>query len=627
MESSIFRPQYQDDLLLQHLRSFFGEIDPEAIALFQQHLEWIEIRGGDALMSQGDPGDALYLLVSGRLRAYVRNDDGSQRMLREIPRGEIVGEMSLYTNEPRSASVIAIRDSVLVRLAKENFNKLLASSSQISIALTRQIIKRLQNDASRAPVNCPVTIGVFPITEGIDQKQFGLRLAAQLARIGRVCVVDAASVERDLGAIDLAPDQSKPARSRRHISMLLDEIEARHDFVLLVSDDAPGEWTDCCMRHSDELLLLADAKAAPVLHSIESDCLLRRQPRAEAVEILVLLHSVDTRSPRNTRLWLERRPVADHIHIRPELDRDMARLARIESRTAVGLVLAGGGARGFAHIGIYRALRERGVEIDFVGGTSIGSVMGVLFASDRPYEDIEKDVRKVFTLNPTGDFNWFPVLSLIKGQRLRGIMSRAVQDFLGFDADIEDLWKNFYCVATNYSRASEKVIRHGNIVKSLSASISIPGALPPVIHNGELLCDGGTFNNCPVDVMSRTRGVGKIIGIDLNHSKGRLIKHENVPGSLAILIDRFRPRHRRRYQLPSLAAYLMKVTVLYSMSRQEQHKKLTDLYFNPPLPRVGMLEWKKFNQIVGQGYAYGQEIFAGMSDTELRQVGASNQQD
>ena len=89
----------------------------------------------------------------------------------------------------------------------------------------------------------------------------------------------------------------------------------------------------------------------------------------------------DARRPRGTREWLARRPVTEHVHIRPELERDMARLARIESRSAVGLVLAGGGARGFAHLGVYKALQEQGLEIDFVGGTSIGAVMAALVAA------------------------------------------------------------------------------------------------------------------------------------------------------------------------------------------------------------------------------------------------------
>ena len=602
------RTAHQDQLLHTHLVALLGDVEPGVIRLLRQHLEWVEIAGGDTLMRQGDAGDSMYIAISGRLRAYVADDDGSQRMVREISRGQIVGEMSLYTDEPRSATVLAIRDSVLVKLPKAEFAGLLASSAQVSIALTRQIIQRLQGDQNRPALEKPVTIALLPITSRIDVPGFAARLEKQLSKLARVRVVDAAVIDRELQQAGIAESDSADADNNRRIALLLDAIEADTDYVLLLADPTPSAWTQRCCRHSDELLLLADATQPPALHPVEEQVLMRRPPRTGAAEILVLLHSQDRQSPRGTAAWLARRPLAGHIHLRPALDRDMARLARLQNRTAVGLVLAGGGARGFAHLGILRALQERGIEIDCVGGTSIGAVMAAYVASDRPLEAVMANARQSFSVNPTGDFNLFPLLSLIKGTRLRGILTRSAGDLLGFDADIEDLWKNCFCIATNYSKAAEQSLTHGNIVKSLLASISIPGALPPVIHDGDLLCDGGTFNNFPVDVMRNMRGVGRVIGVDLSFRKPRRIEHDDVPGSWALLRDRFRAKAKRRFRLPSLASYLMNVTVLYSTSRQRSAQKLTDLYFNPPLDRVGMLEWNKFDQIVQQGHAHGVEV-------------------
>ncbi|MFZ4623723.1 MAG: cyclic nucleotide-binding domain-containing protein [Rhodoferax sp.] len=149
-------------------------------------------------MRQGEAGDSMYLSVSGRLRVSVRDDGGGERMLREMGRGEIIGEMSLYTDEPRSASVVAIRDSVLVRLAKPEFASLLASSPQMSMTLTRQMIKRLTSAGGRTAVPAPVTMALLPITEAVNPADFARRLALHLGRIGRVCVVDADSVDSAL---------------------------------------------------------------------------------------------------------------------------------------------------------------------------------------------------------------------------------------------------------------------------------------------------------------------------------------------------------------------------------------------------------------------------------------------
>ena len=620
--------RYQEDLLDRHLLHLLGELEPEAMALLRQHLDWVTINGGEALMTQGEPGDAMYITISGRLRAYVIGDDGEEHAVREMARGQVIGEMSLYTDEPRSATVVAIRDSVLVRLYAEAFKLLLASSAKLSLLLTRQLIYRLQNPQTSADLSRPVTIALIPVSAGVALDAFAGQLADHLSALvppqpgpaARVCLVDAARIAQMLSQPDLSHDPADPESDDRRIGLYLDELEAKHEYVLLLADEQASLWTQRCSRRCDEVLLLADADQPAQLHDNERQCLMNRPGRSEAVETLVLLHPADRRIPQGTRPWLERRPLSGHLHVRPGLPSDMARLARIQSCTAVGLVLAGGGARGLAHLGVFQALQEKGIEIDVVGGTSIGSVMAALVAMEQPFPGVLAVARKAFSHNPTGDFNLLPMLSLLTGRRLRRVVRDAIVELMGREIDIEDLWKPYYCVASNYSQAREAVLQRGNLLQSILASISIPGALPPVLIDGDLFCDGGTFNNFPVDTMRGMRGVGRVIGVDLSFRKprrkdpsGRQPRHialDQVPGALALFIDRLRPRRKRRYRLPSLMAFLMNVTVLYSTSRQRQVQRLTDLCFNPPLERVGMLQWNKFDSIVAQGLAHGREVLA-----------------
>ncbi len=606
-------PKHLDTLLRRHLPALLGEIDPQAIELLLPHLEWVEVPAGQALMTQGEAGDALYLLLSGRLRTYITNEFGETRVVREIGRGQIVGEMSLFTDEPRSATLVAIRDSVLVRLGKDRFKQLLAVSEQVSIALTRQIILRLKTEGSRSIPDKPVTIGVLPVSGGVDAAHFAHQLAHHLHPFGRVSVVSAQSLGQDLSDPMVCERPSSDTAATRRIAMHLDQIESEHDFVLLIADPDPSPWTERCCRHCDELLLLADADQPVQLHAIETQCLISRPPRTDATEVLVLLHPEQRQSPKGTLAWLERRPVAAHVHIRPQLPGDMDRLARLVSRNGVGLVLAGGGARGLAHLGIYRALREQGIDIDLVGGTSIGAVMAALVGMDRPLDLTTATAKSAFAINPTGDFNWLPMISLIRGRRLRRVVEQSIQALTGHPAQIEDLWKNFFCIASNYSQAREQLLARGSLAKSLLASVAIPGALPPVILNGDLLCDGGTFNNLPADVMRGRWGIGRVIGVDLGSNKPRRYDNEEVPGSLTLLRDRLRPRAKRRYRLPDLSALLMNVTVLYSTSRQRQVRQLIDLYFNPPLQRIGMLQWQRFDELVQLGYEHACDVLANQS--------------
>jgi NTE family protein len=610
---------HQHELLQQHLRTYLGDIEPAALDELRACLTWMTVPAGVALMNEGEPGDAMYLVLSGRLRAYVKDENELQNAVREMGRGQIVGEMSVITGEPRRATVVTVRDSVLVRLTKADFDRLLATSPRLSVVMTRQIIEHLRSRDDRYRVPRPVNIALVPVSRGVDVRAFAQSLARHLAHLGRIAVVDAEAMDESLGEQTMHRPAADVAATMQ-MSMRMNELEVENEFVLLVADDAPTPWTIRCCRSADEILLLADATQAPALHPIETEFLMRRESRAEASEILVLLHPPDTRSPRGTHAWLEGRSVADHVHVRPAVDADMARLARIESHTAIGLVLAGGGARGLAHLGVYRALAERGIHVDYVGGTSIGAIMAALVASGSEASHLTDVARRWFSINPTGDFNLLPVLSLIKGHRLRRAIDGGIGDLWGFDPDVRDLWKNFYCVASNYTKAGEHALRHGSLGKVLRASAAIPGALPPVVHDGDLLCDGGTFNNFPVDIMQGARGVGTVIGVDLSTHKARRYESEHVPGTWALLRDRLRPYAKRRYRFPSLLAYLMNVQILYSISRQEGKRKLTDFYFNPPLERVGMLQWDRFDDIVTQGHAHATEILDRLAPHDLARL-------
>ncbi len=612
METSEHERQRRQALLAEHLRANFGDIGRRTLRAIFDHVEWVSLAAGEVLMEQGQPGDAAYLSLSGRLRVYVQTADGASRAVRELSRGAITGEISLYTGAPRTATVVAIRDTLLARIDKVHFSALVARNPQVSMALTQKIVERLQTQDLRQPQPAPVMVTLLPITDGVDAWALAGRLADQLGRYGRTCCVGAQQVREQLALADATATDEVDARW----SVALDTLEAAHDFVLMVADAAPTDWTRLCTRHSDEILLLADAAQPARLHPVEEACGLGTAQPGEVAETLVLLHPPHLKSPLGMRRWLDRRPVTAHVNLRPALERDVARLARLLSRNAVGLVLAGGGARGFAHLGIWKALQAQGIEIDCVGGTSMGAVMGAVIAADAGTDETIGVARQAFRVNPTGDYNLLPLLSLIRGRRVREVIERTIDKLMGGPVDIADLWKGYFCIASNYSRGCELRLHQGDLGRSLRASIAIPGALPPVVHDGDLLCDGGTFNNFPADVMREMRGVGRVIGVDLSARGHRRLHFQETPGPWALLLDRLRPRARRRYRLPSLVSYLLNVSILYSISRQEASRRHTDLYFNPPLLRVGLLQWDRFDAIVRQGEHHAQEVLGAMAPEE-----------
>ncbi|HEX2061337.1 MAG TPA: patatin-like phospholipase family protein, partial [Thermoanaerobaculia bacterium] len=584
--------------LLEPLRRLFGDGGDAAVEDALRVLRVVKLNGGETLMRQGDPCDGVYFVVSGRLRAYAERN-GGRVILGDISRGETVGETGVFTGEARSASVIAVRDSVLAYADRDAFVGLWRRHPGFSMNMARVIVDRVNRPPARPGARRASAICLVPITDGIDVQQFGEEVARALGRWGQATFETRETINARFGR-GAADAVQRDTEGYQRLATWLEEIESRSDFVLLLADDGESEWTRRCIRACDEVLLVARADAPPRIHPIEQRLFLRDEPITGARQTLLLLHPKSRRTPTGTTRWLDRRPVDAHLHIRPELPGDLARLARMLSGNTTGLVLSGGGARGFAHLGVYKALEEAGFEIDMVGGTSIGSVMSAYVAFDLPVAQMIEQARKAFVRNPTADVNYLPLLSLIQGRRLKIVITDAVVDAVGCEIDAVDTWKTFYCVSSSYSRARELVITRGPLERALRSSVSIPVALPPVTWNGELLVDGGIFNNFPADVMVKM-GARKIIGVDLAPQRDEVTHAlEEIPSPWSLFWDRCRGRNEHR--LPNLGSMLVGTTMLYSASRTEEARRSVDLYINPRCEGVGLLDWKAFDRAVDVGY-------------------------
>lgn len=595
------------DMLMDGLRSIFGQFDARMLEQVLPMLEWVQVGGGEVLLEQGSRDESLYFVISGRLRAVATAADGTRSVLGEVARGETVGEMAFFTSEPRTATVVAVRESVLVRFSREAFREVLTHYPLVSLNMTRQVIDRLKRVSSRAPLSRPVAIAIADITAGADAAAFARELRYALAPHGATMVVDSAWIDERVGEVGAASVTEPDAPQARRVAHLLEQVETEHQFVLLVADPGPSGWTRRCLRHCDEILLVADADAPETRHAIEQECLPHPgTERGEIRQTLVLLHDDGRTAPARTARWFEGRAVSRHLHLRRGLARDWRRLGRILSGNAVGLVLSGGGARGFAHLGVLRALEEQEIEFDLVGGTSIGAVMGAFAAMDVPTDELVRRARKAFRANPTRDFNPVPMLSLIRGDRLKQVIDRAVDESCGPEAGIEDLWKTFFCVSSNYSSARESVNTRGPLARTIRASVSIPGALPPVMLDGELHIDGGTFNNFPADVMRRM-GAARVVGVNLLRDRQVRFELADVPGAFSLLRDKLLGR---RHKLPSIMSLLLNASMMNSYARQKEVQALVDLYFAPEVHRFGMLEWGAFDKVVAAGYTHATQVLA-----------------
>lgn len=183
---------------------------------------------------------------------------------------------------------------------------------------------------------------------------------------------------------------------------------------------------------------------------------------------LVLLHNLDTVSPSGTSRWLDERDLHTHPHVRYKDQPQMERLARRVAGKALGVVLSGGGARGFAHVGVLRAMEEQGIEIDLIGGTSMGSLIGGMYATDRGL-GVMVELAERFA-NPKRLFDYtLPLTSLMASKKV----TQVIHEVFG-DISIEDLWRPFFCISSNLTRAETVIHRHGSLWNSVRASICCP---------------------------------------------------------------------------------------------------------------------------------------------------------
>jgi NTE family protein len=257
---------------------------------------------------------------------------------------------------------------------------------------------------------------------------------------------------------------------------------------------------------------------------------------------------------------------------------DLGRLARLLTRHGVGLVLSGGGARGFAHLGVIRALREARVPIDFVGGSSIGSIIAAGVAMGWSDDEMRMRYRRSFVdTNPVNDYT-FPFVALTRGRKVSRLLQREYGDVL-----IEDLRRPFFCVSANLTTGRALEHRDGRLADALRASVAIPGVMPPVYRGQEVLVDGAAINNLPVDIM-QNHAPGLVIGSDVG-------------------ADRFALDRRGKRSI-NICQILMHSGMINSAASAAAQRELADVLLKPPLGNVDLLNWRAFDRAIQAGYDY-----------------------
>jgi predicted acylesterase/phospholipase RssA/CRP-like cAMP-binding protein len=579
---------------------FFAPLDEGTRLQLAGQLEPVHVAAGEVVIAQGDPGDGLYLVLSGRLRVSVAAG-GSERVLHDLTRGEMAGEIALLSKRRRSATVRAVRDSDLLMLRASSFEALVERTPALLGQMARLLVDRLLAvDRPQSPRTGSRTIAIAPAGRSASPAvAVAEELAARLGRAGSVARMDADTVGQCLGA---GAAQRGPGHPGRHeLIGWLHATERGHDYVVYQTDAQDTAWSRLCLSQSDVALLTGDATGDPRLGEVETQALATRSLRCE----LVLVHPS---APSGTSRWLADRPVADFHHLRRGRPGDVARLARMVTGTACGVVLGGGGPRGFAHLGALRALEEAGVPIDVVGGTSIGAVMGALCAQG--FADEQRVERAVTAFTRSGAFirPTLPLVALSSGRRV----DRLLTEYFGRDL-IEDLPRRFFCVSASLTRAEEVIHERDPLWRAIRASLSLPGIFPPVYADGDLLVDGAALDNVPVEAMRARIGSGTVVAVDLFQDVEPVTTAPFDPGlsGWRVLGRRLNPLAPPQ-PVPSVFDILTRSTGLSGVRRKRATlaDDRVDLLLHPRLPAVGALDFKAGAALIEVGYRHAVEALA-----------------
>jgi len=563
---------------------------------FQQGLDWVHLAGGEWLFHQGDAGDSLYLLVRGRLQVWLESDRhgrlASPQLIGGIAPGDSVGELALLTGSQRSAGIRAVRDSSLIRMDRAAFDRIGMKHPKLLMKLAARAAQLAQQSSLPAsgPTRNLSTIAILPLDESDRSRQLCRDLLSCLQAHGRIAWLDYAGL-REQGAPvwELPADGAVPDSLVSWVHQLEDETR----LLVYQCDAAASHWTRFGLRQADLVVLVAAASSEPDRRDCELQLGLAEND-ATARRMLVLLQPEASEEIRDTADWYRGRQLDFHIHVRAGHAEDTERLARVLTGKATGLVLGAGASRGFAHLGVIKALEEAGKPVDWIGGTSIGGIMGATSAMGWKADRCIELMRHAFVRGrPFSDYT-VPLVSLLSGKRMRSLLHQHA------DVQIEDLPIPFFCISSSLDDGTVNFHNRGSLARALSATASMPGILPPTVINGRLAVDGAVLDSLPVDTMWR-QPVGEVIAVSLAAHGQVEVDYTDTPSAWAVLRARLLP-FSRRYRVPAMMTVVLKATELATLADLRAQGQRASLLLEPDVKRFGLTQVTAFERIVTAGY-------------------------
>jgi lysophospholipid hydrolase len=660
-----------DNIMVRHPRVMTRFVDniisstSPVVHLLNWNSEWKQLKASEGIVQRGDLTNSMFIVLNGRLRASYRRTSSSPsphsfsssvKSCDEYGRGKCVGDVNCLTGSPWPCDVYAIRNSdvaviplrtlvVIIRAfpaAGLHFARAIASQVQprsvenlVSQVLPRSI-ERLPSDNWRDFTNGPAlpsyglklaTVAVVPLTLDVALSDFCTRLTSSLKEIAPTKLMTKIMARDQLGE---SVYRSRDAMHDLKMTQLLGDLEENNRLVVYQADLKYTWWTKLCIQQADCILLVVSADQAPQQHRVEQCLAWAHESMDVRIDLVVVVGQVENQNLEaddeddydkddemnvsdQLNNWSEqRRWIAGHHLVRYPFRRfelDFRRMCRRVTGRSVGLVLGGGGARGMAHLGVIRALKEAGVTVDMVGGTSQGAFCGALYAkhpddTEMLYKTCCRMAKTMGSMKEKLFDLTLPMTSIFGGRRF----NHGIRKALG-KTRIQDLVLNFFCVSVDIQKRKQVVHTKGLLWKYVRASMSLTGYLPPVAENGSLLVDGGYLNIVPADVMRDQMGARTVISVDVAAEQEREYYDYGLHLSgWWVLWNSLNP-FVKTVKVPSMGDISdMLVWVSADRHRKTVVLSASDLHLKPPVQQYGTLEYDKFDEIILKGYEHAKPI-------------------
>lgn len=555
--------------------------------------------------------------------------------------------------------------SIMVKVSRIVANRVLEGSARAKFASAVTTV----SSSSKREINSDYkTITILPSVAGLPVREFADRLVQALKAIGRnVIALDQTSILTHLGkhAFD---ERLAHLKLSGYFAYLEEEYET---VVYVCDSPLRSNWTSTCISQGDCILLLADAEDDECATNVGDYERLLLKLKTTARTDLCLIHPEKAVLAGSTSIWLKNRIwVQGHHHIQMEIPKDTTqkrtkkksnilaelaiklsskanpnikmkfesvksralasllklnarvnntdhtpvmykndflRLARILSNQAVGLVLGGGGSRGISHVGVVTALEKHQIPVDLIGGTSIGSLVGGLYAKEHNIVSIygmsKKFSRRIGSIWRSIFDLTYPVTSYITGYEF----NRGIWKIFGYH-EIEDFWIRYFCNSTNITNSTMEIHETGYAWRFIRASMSLAGLLPPITFNGSMLLDGGYLDNLPVMEM-KNRGAKYIIAVDVGSVDDRTpMNYGDTLSGFWVLFNRINP-FSKHPNVPNMMDIQVRLAYVASVNALELAKKTPGvIYLRPPIDDYATLDFLKFDEIYNVGLAYADGI-------------------